>query len=122
MSIVSDNDEPGAGATADLSVVVEQYELRGVWVISVRGDLDLDSIPPMRAALEASASTHAVTVLDTSEVTFADSSTLNLLLEVAGTATLRVAAASGPLLRLLRITGADQILDVRSSVAEAAGG
>lgn len=92
----------------------------GARVIRVHGELDLDSLPPLKAVLEAAAGEHPVTVLETSGVTFADSSALNLLLAAARQTVLRIAAPSEPMLRLLRITGADEVLNVRSTVAEAA--
>lgn len=49
------------------------------------------SLPPLRQAMEAAA-TGPVLVLDTGEMSFADSSALNLLLLMHQTTTLRIAA------------------------------
>lgn len=51
----------------------------------------------------------SVLVLDASQVTFADSSALNRLLLIHQATTLRIAAPAPQLLRLLQITGADQV-------------
>jgi anti-anti-sigma factor len=93
----------------------------GARVIEVGGKLDLDTLPPLRQALEAAADAQPTTVLDLSDVTFADSSALKLLLLFSQSTDLRLAAPSGALLRLLRITGTEQILRVHSSVEEATG-
>ncbi|WP_329455163.1 STAS domain-containing protein [Streptomyces sp. NBC_01497] len=119
MSITPDKDERPAAVT---QVLGEQYAVPGAWVIGVRGDLDLDTLAPLRDALEAAVAEHPVTILDASGITFADSSALNLLLNTAQGTDLRIAAPSASLLRLLRITGADQVLSVRSDVARAADG
>ncbi|MEW2546343.1 STAS domain-containing protein [Streptomyces sp. NPDC047002] len=119
MSATPDHDDRRVAAAP---VLGEEYALDGAWVIRVRGDLDLDSLPPLRAALEAAAAAHPVTVLDASGVTFADSSALNLLLDTAQASALRIAAPSEALLRLLRITGADQVLPVWPDAARAAAG
>ncbi|WP_367048130.1 STAS domain-containing protein [Streptomyces sp. Je 1-332] len=98
--------------------VVEQYTRRGSWVVVVRGDLDMDSVPSLREVMEKAAAALPVLVLDASGVTFADSSALNLLLLVHQASTLRIVAAP-QMLRMLRLTGADQILDLYPSLEEA---
>lgn len=52
----------------------------------------MDSLPPLRQAMEAAAAAGPVLVLDTGEMSFADSSALNLLLLMHQTTTLRIAA------------------------------
>lgn len=96
--------------------VVDQYARQGSWVIVACGDLDLDSLPPLRQVMEAAATTGPVLVLDTGEVSFADSSALNLLLLMHQTSTLRIAAPPPQLMRLLQTTGADQVLNLYPSV------
>ncbi|MGW7271642.1 STAS domain-containing protein [Streptomyces sp. NPDC054864] len=99
--------------------VVEQYTRRGSWVVVVRGDLDMDSVPSLREVMERAAAALPVLVLDASGVTFADSSALNLLLLIHQASTLRIAAAPPQMLRMLRLTGADQILNLYPSMEEA---
>ncbi|MCF3960239.1 STAS domain-containing protein [Streptomyces fuscigenes] len=99
----------------------EQYILNAQWVLEVRGKLDLDTLPPLRHALESAAITHPTTILDASRVIFADSSALNLILIAPQATDLRIAAPSASLLRLFQVTGADHILRVFDSVDQAVG-
>ncbi|MCZ7457211.1 STAS domain-containing protein [Streptomyces sp. WMMC940] len=93
-----------------------QYAAGGAWVIAARGDLDLTSLPPLDAALTAASAEHPQVVLDVSGVTFGDSAFLNLLLRVHQNAALRIVGPQPQLRRLLEITGADQVLDVRDDL------
>jgi anti-anti-sigma factor len=99
--------------------IVRQYTLAGARVIEVGGELDLDTLPPLRQALEAAADAQPTTVLALSGVTFADSSALNLLLLFSQSTDLRLAAPSEAVLRLLRITGTEKIVRIHPSVEEA---
>ncbi|MEV0094568.1 STAS domain-containing protein [Streptomyces sp. NPDC050738] len=101
------------------SVVARQYAAGDSWVIAVRGELDCDSIPPLREALEEAASQHRTVVLDAGEVTFADSSALGVLLYAHQATDLRIAAAGDRLMRLLKVTAADTVLSLHPSVDEA---
>lgn len=100
-------------------VVAGQYLSGDRWVVVARGDLDLDSLPPLRAALEAAAAGHDTVVLDVSAVTFGDSTFLSLLLTVRAATHLQVAGAGSTLRRLFSISGADAALDLYPSVADA---
>lgn len=75
--------------------IVRRNTVAGARVIEVGGKLDLDTLPPLRQALEAAADAQPTTVLDLSDVTFADSSALNLLLLFSQSTDLRLAAPSG---------------------------
>ncbi|MFI5689599.1 STAS domain-containing protein [Streptomyces sp. NPDC051636] len=97
-----------------------QYELGGAWVVVARGDCDMNSLGPLTAALETAAEKHRRVVLDASAVTFADSSFLNLVVRVHQETSLRVAAPAPQLRRVLELTGADAVLDVRDTVDDAA--
>ncbi|MEV7030387.1 STAS domain-containing protein [Streptomyces sp. NPDC093272] len=96
-----------------------QREQSGAWVVAVVGAFDLTSTPALAAALEAGARSHARVVLDATGLTFADSTVLNLLLHVHRTTVLRVAAPPPQLARVLELTGADAVLDVRPTLEEA---
>jgi anti-anti-sigma factor len=109
-----ESDSPAPG-----QVVVGQYGAGGAWVVAAQGDLDLESLPPLRAALEAAAAAHPVVVLDVGAVTFGDSTFLGVLLGVRQLTALRVAGAGHALLRLFSVVGADLVLDLYGSVAEA---
>ncbi|MFF7365448.1 STAS domain-containing protein [Streptomyces sp. NPDC008125] len=88
-------------------------------VLSPRGDLDLDSLGPLTAQIDAAAAGHGAVVLDASSITFADSSFLRLVLTVHDQADLRIAAPSPAVHRLLHIVGADAFLHLHPTVEDA---
>ncbi|MER6980013.1 STAS domain-containing protein [Streptomyces carpinensis] len=98
---------------------VVQYEARGAWVVVADGAYDMHSITPLADALAAAAAEHPKVVLDTSGVSFADSTFLNLLIRTHQETTLRVVAPTPQLQRILQLTGADTILEVRATVEDA---
>ncbi|NEA45444.1 STAS domain-containing protein [Streptomyces sp. SID10815] len=110
-------DQTTASAVADGGVI--QYEASGAWVVIAHGAYDMHSITPLASALDSAAGKHPKVVLDTSGVTFADSTLLNLLIRTHRAVTLRVAAPGPQLQRLLEITGVDTLLQTRATVAEA---
>ncbi|MFF0741711.1 STAS domain-containing protein [Streptomyces sp. NPDC004111] len=116
---MSESRKRDAGAPVTKSVGGVPPLADGVCVVTEVGDLDIENLEPLQNALEQAAAQHAVVVLDASGITFGDSSFLNLLLHVNGLVRLRLVAPTAQVLRLLEITGADQILDVRDSVEEA---
>jgi anti-anti-sigma factor len=101
------------------AVLGEQYARNGAWVVTVRGDLDLESLAAQRTQLERTAAAVPVLVLDLTAVTFADSSFLNLLLMVRRATDLRLAGAPGQIMRLLELTGADEVLRLFPTVCDA---
>lgn len=96
-----------------------QYELGGAWVVVAHGDYDMNTVGPLADVLQTAAQEHSRVVLDASGITFADSTFLNLLLRIHTMAGLRVAAPTPQLRRVLEITGADTVLDIRDSVENA---
>jgi anti-sigma B factor antagonist len=91
-------------------------------VLSVSGDLDLDNVGPLAAALsEAREQGRDPVVVDLSQVAFADSTTVNVLLqahaELAGT--LCLAQPSAFVSRLFGVIGLEQAMPVYASVEEA---
>ncbi|WP_055572791.1 STAS domain-containing protein [Streptomyces prasinopilosus] len=117
-----DGQEPSAHPNGPLPgrAAVVQYELGGAWVVVARGEYDMNSMGPLADALQTAARKHDRVVLDASGVTFADSTFLNLLMRVHPTTSLRVAAPTSQLRRVLEITGADTVLDIRDNVEDAA--
>lgn len=115
----SDQVDEHAPAVAAATALV-QYECRGAWVVAARGDYDLHSITPLAEALGSAARTHRKVVLDTSGVSFADSTFLNMLIRAHQETTLRVVAPTPQLRRILQVTGVDSVLDTRATVEEAA--
>jgi anti-anti-sigma factor len=90
-------------------------------VVTADGDLDIENLGPLRQDLETAAEGPLV-ILDASGITFADSSFLSVLLSVRQLTDLRVAGAPPQLLRLLEVTGAERIIPLYGTVAEAAQG
>ncbi|MFG2794192.1 STAS domain-containing protein [Streptomyces sp. NPDC048419] len=96
-----------------------QYERAGAWIVVAHGDYDANSIASMAKALETAAKKHSRVVLDAAGLTFADSTFLNLLLRIHQTTALCVASPAPQLRRILEITGADTVLDVRTTIEDA---
>ncbi|WP_326733869.1 STAS domain-containing protein [Streptomyces sp. NBC_01022] len=94
----------------------------GALVLAVTGDLDIDNVAPLGAALESAASDgDGTVVVDLSDVSFADSTTVNVLLQgqtLLGPR-LRLAAPSPFMERLIGILGLDSALPVFPTVAKA---
>ncbi|MFE5240793.1 MULTISPECIES: STAS domain-containing protein [unclassified Streptomyces] len=100
-----DNSTPAASP-----VVAAEGEINGCWVVRARGEIDCDSIDPLFIAMWQAVAGHEVVVLDTSAITFADSSFLSLLIETHQQTRLRVAAPSAAVTRLLRTAGVDRVI------------
>lgn len=94
-------------------------ERDGPWVVVAHGALRHGLISPLAEALEIAAQKHPSVVVDTSGVSFADSTLLNILLHIRRLTALRVAAPTRQLLRILEMTGADTVLDVHATVEDA---
>lgn len=88
-------------------------------IVTPHGDLDADTLGPLRHELTEAADAGRVMVLDASGITFADSSFLNLLLTIHQHGDLRIAAVPPQLERLLRIVGVDQVLKMYATAEEA---
>ncbi|MGP3637546.1 STAS domain-containing protein [Streptomyces sp. 24-1644] len=86
----------------------------GQRVVRCAGEFDLTTLAPLRAACEtAFAAGIDRLVLDVREVTFGESTFLNLLLTVGRQCDLRLVGPLPPqLARLLTMTGTDQLLTV----------
>ncbi|WP_133914327.1 STAS domain-containing protein [Streptomyces sp. NBC_00582] len=110
--------DPTTPHAADLPRLTQQ-ELRGAWVVALHGAFDANSAPLLTEALQTGARTHSAVVVDAADVTFADSTVLNTLLTVNRTTDLRLARPAPPLRRVLELTGADTVLDIRSTVEDA---
>ncbi|MFJ8043238.1 STAS domain-containing protein [Kitasatospora sp. NPDC096147] len=113
-----------AGPYGDPDLHVDVIPAADHTVVTITGDLDVETLAPAKAALERAFWDNQVVVADLEHVTFCDSSGLNLLLKVradalAAGAQLRLAAISRPVRRLLEITGADAAFDVHPTVRAA---
>jgi len=105
---------------------VETTEYGVVTVLTLRGEIDLASAPPLRQALvEAADRVGVVVVVDLDEVEFIDSTGLGVLiggLKRARTSggDLMLVCTQPRIIRLLEMTRLDRALEVHSTVAEAA--
>jgi anti-anti-sigma factor len=98
---------------------VLQYERDGAWVVVARGTYDMSTAEPLADALHTAAVKHPRVVVDAAGVSFADSTFLNLLLEVHRHTELRLAAPPPQLLRVLELTGADGVIAIHPDVEDA---
>lgn len=94
--------------------------------LSLSGELDLATAPPLALALNRACACGSSVVLDLSGCSFLDSSGLALIVgawhqfeEAPGDLELLIAGATGQVERLLRITGVSDHIRVTGSVAEA---
>lgn len=92
-------------------------------VVTAAGDIDMSSAAPLRDALLA-AVRHGNVVFDVESVLFCDSSALRTLVEANRAAhdqgvSFRVAGPSTAVARVLELSGALQVLEVRPDVAAA---
>ncbi|GGM45694.1 hypothetical protein GCM10012275_15920 [Longimycelium tulufanense] len=111
----------------DIEDLIEVSVLR--WptaiVVSVRGEVDLVSAPPLqRELVEQLENAGTLLVLDLTEVTFLSSAGLSLLYEVGRRAAdrgvgFRLVVNTRPVLHPLTVTGLAAELDVRPSIEEA---
>lgn len=90
----------------------------GVAVVTVRGELDLLTVERFDKTTREVAAARLPAVVDLRECTFADSTAVNALMKLRrrlGQANHLVICcpAAGPVATVLRISGCDQILDVR---------
>ncbi|PSL57151.1 anti-anti-sigma factor [Saccharothrix carnea] len=92
-----------------------------VLVVGVTGELDIDTVPEVRAAISSGLSEPAsALVLDLSEIGFFSSAGLSLLLESRRRVdTLAVVATRRSVLRPIQLTAVAPLLNVFGSVDEA---
>ncbi|MFF1414775.1 STAS domain-containing protein [Streptomyces sp. NPDC058289] len=96
----------------------------GVRVVRCSGEFDADTEDALQMACATAVAAPEVTqlVLDVRDVTFADSSFLNLLLVTHRDSDLRLRGpVPNQLARLLEMTGADLVLAVEDGSAQTAG-
>ncbi|MFJ1749583.1 STAS domain-containing protein [Streptomyces sp. NPDC088116] len=93
-------------------------------IVAVSGDLDLESIAPLVTALaEAGKTPTGPVVVDLSRVTFADSTSVNVLLRAYGDLgpRLRLAQPSAFVRRLFDVIGLEHALPVYGTTEDALG-
>jgi len=99
---------------------------QGHVVITVAGEVDLATAPELAAALDEVGADDGPIVVDLTEVGFLDSSGLNVLLQarerLGGGTSVRLVATRPAILRVLAVTGLDEVFPVFPAVGEAASG
>lgn len=101
--------------------VLSRHRRDGVEVLALAGELDLDSVQDIVPVLdEALGAAPGSLVVDLSQVTFADSSALNLLLRTHTQASLHVSGPLHPFVeRVFEVTGISGVLNLHPSLDEA---
>ncbi|MEH0450187.1 STAS domain-containing protein [Streptomyces sp. B21-102] len=96
----------------------------GIRVLTLAGEIDYDTGPTLREALDASGIPRPRIVVDLNRVTFMDSTGINILIAAHRSLTdaggwIRLAAPTEAVLRTLQIVGVDTILDCAETLHQA---
>ncbi|MFD3334641.1 STAS domain-containing protein [Streptomyces sp. NPDC058700] len=96
----------------------------GVHVVALVGDIDHTTVGTFRQALTPPGGSAPHTVVDCRDVTFMDSSGINILVAANNAArshggSLRLAHTPAPVLELLRIVGLDDLIPVYPTLEDA---
>ena len=104
---------------------VEHKDIAGAIVLTVTGEIDMDSRSILAEALSKAAAAHpSVVIVDLAAVTFMDSTGLTTLLvarrDLAGQGgRIALVQVQPPLLRVLNMTGADRVITICPTVDQA---
>ncbi|MFF8293583.1 STAS domain-containing protein [Streptomyces sp. NPDC016309] len=107
-----------------LSVVTTFTE--GVRVLTLAGEIDHHTGDQLRRALEVTDTARPRIVIDMRQVTFMDSTGINILIAAYQSVTkvggwLRLAAPTDSVLRVLQLVGVDDVIDCRETLRQALG-
>lgn len=86
-----------------------------VVIITASGEIDMDTAPDLRAAMQPHLGFAAHLIADLTAVTFMDSSGLSVFVGAAqelGEGRLTVVAANERVLKVFRLTGLDQVIPI----------
>jgi stage II sporulation protein AA (anti-sigma F factor antagonist) len=105
-----------------LSIVDTSSE--GIRILTVAGEIDYDTCETLRQALDVPATPPPRLVIDMRQVTFMDSTGINLLIAAHQSATdaggwIRLAAPTSPVRRTIQIVGLDALIDCHATLREA---
>lgn len=122
---MSEGEMPGsehAGQAGQLSVVATATD--GVRVLTLAGEIDHHTGDALRQALDPSDTPGPRVVVDMGQVTFMDSSGINIFIaahhalsEAGGW--LRLAAVGESVMRTISIVGVDAVIDCRATLGQA---
>ncbi|MEU3298136.1 STAS domain-containing protein [Streptomyces longwoodensis] len=115
-------DTRQAGHAGRLSVTVTATD--GIRVLSLTGELDHDTGEALRQALDVTGTARPRIVVDMRQLTFMDSTGINLLVAAYQTVTradgwIRLAAPTEAVLRTLQLVGVDDLIECRPTLREA---
>lgn len=115
--------DPGPSAQAG-RLPVAAASTDGVGVLTPAGELDLSSGDVLREAIAQAAAAQPRIVLDLHELTFMDSTGVNILIAAHQSLAdaggwLRLAAPTEPVLRTLQLVGVDTVIDCHTSLHDA---
>ncbi|MFF8353551.1 STAS domain-containing protein [Streptomyces chartreusis] len=111
-----------AGQPGRLSVQATVSD--GIRVVTAAGEIDYDTCEELHQALEAAGSLPPRVVVDMHQVTFMDSSGINVLLAAYRTHStaggwLRLAGPTGAAKRALQLVGLDTVIDCHETLNQA---
>ncbi|MCZ9350982.1 STAS domain-containing protein [Streptomyces mutabilis] len=111
-----------AEQTGRLSVVATATD--GIRMVSLAGEIDHDSGDTLRRALDACDTPRPRIVVDLRQVTFMDSSGINIFIAAHRTVSeaggwLRLAAPGEAVMRTLSLVGVDAVIDCRETLRQA---
>lgn len=118
---VADIQDP-AGPTARLSIT--QSSAGDTRVLVLSGEIDADTVSGLREALHIDGTAVSRSVLDFSDVTFMDSSGVNILVAAyqrarAAGGWIRMVAPTAPVRQVVEIVGLDTVIPTYPTVPEA---
>ncbi|WP_086171733.1 STAS domain-containing protein [Streptomyces pharetrae] len=115
-------DAEHAAQSGQLSAAVTATD--GIRVVTLAGEIDHDTGDTLRHALDATGESCPRIVIDMGQVTFMDSSGINILIaahralsEAGGW--LRLAAPARNVMRTIHIVGIDALIDCRETLSQA---
>ncbi|MER5452827.1 STAS domain-containing protein [Streptomyces sp. NPDC002766] len=114
-----------AGQAGQLSVVATATD--GIRVLTLAGEIDHHTGDTLRQSLDAISTPRPRVVVDMRQVTFMDSSGINILIAAHHTLSeaggwLRLAALGPTVMRTIRLVGIDALIDCRESLRQALTG
>lgn len=103
---------------------IETHSSADCSIVEVDGEIDVHTAPQMRDQIAEALRSEPRVVVDARQVTFMDSTGINVLFEAYKRATedggwLRLVAREGAVLKVLRLCGLDTKIPVHSSLEDA---
>ncbi|MFD9488006.1 STAS domain-containing protein [Streptomyces sp. NPDC059991] len=129
MAADTSDDSRDGGTAGGRRFAVAARRIGGTTVLSLTGELDHDTVEPLRATLaEQIAEAPERIVVDCAALRFCDSTGLNALLRARAAASqttgagIELVALQPPVARMFEITGADAVFRIHSDLGQALAG